>query len=129
MDPTLRARTVLFASTMSALMFGLTVMERGYTMDFGVSGFAAIALLAGGLFLERAVVAACRRTLARSDAVIAGVLFGFPLSFFMVQSKAALASGNASVALGAERVVAFVGVVLVVSAVTGAWRRRKAQRI
>jgi len=129
MDPTLRARTVLFASTTSALMFGLTVIEKGSTVDPAVSGIAALALLAGGLFLERAAVAAYRGTLLRSDAAMAGFLFGFPLSFFMVQSRAAIASGNASLATGAERVVGTIGVVLVLVAAVGAWRRRKAQRM
>lgn len=129
MDPTLRARTVLFASTTSALMFGLTVIERGATVDRGVSGFAAMALMAGGLFLERALVAAYRRTLVRADAALAGLLFGFPLSFFMVQTRAAVASGNAPLAVGAERVVGTVGVVMVIVAVVGAWRRQKAQRM
>jgi len=129
MDPTLRARTVLFASTTSALMLGLTVIERGATVDRGVSGFAAMALMAGGLFLERALVAAYRRTLVRADAALAGLLFGFPLSFFMVQTRAAVASGNAPLAVGAERVVGTVGVVMVIVAVVGAWRRRKAQRM
>ena len=129
MDPTLRARTVLFASTMTALMFGLTVIERGSTMDLGVSGFAALALLGGGLVLERAVVAAYRHTLVRSDALMAGMLFGFPLSFFMVQSKVALASGNASVAVGSERVVGTVGIILIAVAAAGAWRRRRNQRM
>jgi hypothetical protein len=129
MDPTLRARTVLFASAMTALMFGLTVIEKGATVDLGTSGFAALALLAGGLFLERVAVSAYRGTLVRGDAAIAGVLFGLPLSFFMVQTRAAMASGNAPLATGAERVVGTVGVVLVVAAAIGAWRRRKAQRM
>lgn len=129
MDPTLRTRAVLAASFMSSLMFGLTIMERGAIMDLGVSGFAAIALLAGGLFLERALAAEWRKTLTRSDAALAGVLIGLPLSFFMLQHKVALESGNLSVTQGSERVVGTVGLILIVSAVYGAWRRRRDQRM
>lgn len=129
MDPTLRARTVLFASMATSVMFGMTAIERGATVDLGTSGFAALALLAGGLFLERVVACALRGRLVRTDAAMAGVLFGLPLSFFMVQTRAALASGNAALAAGAERVVGTVGLVLVLVAAVGAWRRRRDQRM
>lgn len=129
MDPTLRAKPVLLASFMSALMFGMTSIEKGATMDLGISGLAAIALLAGGLFLERALVSAVRGTLSRVDALLAGALFGFPLSFFMAQNHVAEVSGNTSMADGSVRVVGTVGVILVVSAAVGAWRRRSSQRM
>lgn len=96
-------------------------------MNLGLSGFAALALLAGGLVLERSLVAACRGSLVRSDAALAGVLFGLPLSFFFLQNRVAEAAGNVAVAQGATRVVGFVGVVLVVVAGVGAWRRRSTQ--
>lgn len=128
MDPTLRARTVLLSSFMSAMMFGMATIEKGATMDLGLSGLAALALLAGGLLLERALVAAWRRSLGRADAAMAGCLFGLPLSFFFLQNRVAENAGNAPMAQGATRVVFTVGVVLVVVAGLGAWRRRSRQR-
>ncbi len=129
MDPTLRARTVLLASFMSSMMFGMTAIENGATMDLGVSGIAALALLGGGLLLERALVAAWRRALTRGDAALAGTLVGLPLSFFFLQNKVAEGSGNVQMAQGASRVVCAVGLVLIVIAGIAAWRRRSGQRM
>jgi MYXO-CTERM domain-containing protein len=125
MDSRMHAGTALAASFLTALLLGSSCMVRTAAPEMDVSAIAAFALLGGGLLLERSLAAAWRRTLSRGDAVVAGGLFGLPLSYFLLQVRTAESVGDVATAEGASRAVGAVGLVLLLVAAIGAWRRRQ----
>ncbi len=119
-------RLILAGSLLTALMIGQSCMSRTDRMD--VTGFAAMALLAGALVFERSVVAAWRRDLSPAEAALSGLLLGMPLSFFILQHRIAVDSGASAVARGSERVVSTIGALVVTMIVVRAWRHVRNQR-
>ena len=93
-----------------------------------VTGFAAMALLAGAFLFERSVVAAWRKDLSSAEAAMSGVLLGLPLSFFLLQHRIAVDAGTTDIAEGSDRVVATVGVVVIASVLIRAVRHVARQR-
>ena len=125
METTRGARIWLLAAFFTAFMMGMSVISRESVLDGSSTGIAFVALILSGLMLEASVRAALRGILVRSEAAIAGFLFGLPLSFFFLQHKTATLFHRDAIAAGSDRVVAFAGIFLVVAAIYGEWRRRR----